>query len=115
MRLLILDDMLPHGLADELAARGRPARTLEELGLQGAPDSKVVGVVGVLVTADEATAAVRARGATVALVTARPGAPRRDVVHRYAHEMATQRPGTVRRYPADVRTASSAGSSRGPA
>jgi len=98
MRLLILDDMLPAALAGELAARGRPARTLADLGLQGAPDSDAVAVTGVLVTADEATAAGRPPGATVALVTARPGPARRDAVHRYAHEMAAQRPGSSRRY-----------------
>jgi hypothetical protein len=54
--------------------------------------------MGVLVTADEATASARPHGSTVALVTARPGPPRRDAVHRWAHEMAAQRPGSVRRY-----------------
>jgi hypothetical protein len=99
MRLLVLDDMLPRGLAAELTARGRPARTLAELGLPGAPDSEAVAVVGVLVTADAATADNRPAGATVAVVTAPAGAGRRDVVHRHAHEMAAQRPGSSRRYP----------------
>lgn len=98
MRILVLDDMLPRGLAEELVARGRPARTLSELGLEGAPDSTAVAVMGVLVTADEATAGNRPPGATVAVVSARPGAPRRDIVHRHAHEMAAQRPGSSRRY-----------------
>jgi hypothetical protein len=98
VRLLVLDDMLPRGLADELAARGRPARTLADLGLQGAPDTQALAVLGVLVTADERLADARPPGSTVALVAARPGAPRRDVVHRHAHEMAAQRPGSSRRY-----------------
>ena len=98
MKLLVLDDMLPRGLAGELAARGRPARTLAELGLEGAPDSEAVAVVGVLVTADEATARTRPAGGTVALVAAPAGSNRRDVVHRHAHEMAAQRPGSLRRY-----------------
>ena len=98
MRLLVLDDMLPPALAAELAARGRPARTLADLGLRGVRDSDSVAVVGVLVTADEATAVNRPAGATVALVAAPAGAGRRDLVHRHAHEMAAQRPGSSRRY-----------------
>src|SRR3954452_21393428 len=99
MRELILDDMLPRGLAAELAARGRPARTLADLGLAHAADAEAAAAVdGVLVTADEATARDRPPGATFALVTARAGAPRREVVHRHAHEMAAQRPGSSRRY-----------------
>ncbi len=88
MRELILDDMLPRGLAAELRARGRPARTLAELGLEGATDEAVAALDGVLVTT------ARVAGATVALVA---GA-RREAVHRHAHEMAAQRPGSTRRY-----------------
>jgi hypothetical protein len=95
VRELILDDMLPAGLAQELTARGRPARTLEP---RDADDSVAASVDGVLVTADPATAHGRPPGATVALVTARAGAPRREAVHRFAHEMAAQRPGSLRRY-----------------
>lgn len=96
MRELILDDALPRGLAAELAARGRPARTVADLGLAGAPDAEVLAAAehGVLVT----TIALRGGGA-VAVVTARSPQSRCDAVHRHAHEMAAQRPGSVRRYP----------------
>lgn len=95
MRELILDDMLPRSLAAELRARGRPARTVADLGLEGAGDAAVLDAVAgaVLVT----TLEVRGPGA-VAVVRARTGAARRDVVHRAAHRMAAQRPGSVGRY-----------------
>jgi hypothetical protein len=98
VRELILDDMLPRDLAAELCARGRPARTLAELGLAHAADRDAASVDGVLVTADEATARDRPPQTTVALVAARPGPARREAVHRHAHEMAAQRPGSSRRY-----------------
>lgn len=97
MRPLVLDDMLPAALAGELRARGRAARGLEPDGLTDAEAAEAARD-GVLVTADPATAAARPAGIAVALVTAAPGAPRRDVVHRHAHEMASQRPGSLRRY-----------------
>ena len=97
MRELILDEMLPAALAGELAARGRAARGLEP---RGQLDAAALAAArdGVLVTADPATAQDRPAGSTVALVTAPAGAARRDVVHRHAHEMAAQRPGSLRRY-----------------
>lgn len=98
MRRLILDEMLPGELAAELTARGRPAVTLAELGMRGAADADAAALDGVLVTADESTAQRRPPGATVALVGARTGRARRDAVHRWAHAMAAQRPGSARRY-----------------
>ena len=97
MRELILDEMLPAELADELRARGRPARPLAPAGLTVAEAAEAARD-GVLVTADAATARDRPSGTTVALVTAAPGPPRREAVHRHAHEMAAQRPGSMRRY-----------------
>jgi hypothetical protein len=97
VRELILDEMLPAGLEDELRARGRPARRLEPAGLTDG-DALAAARDGVLVTADPATAEGRPSGATVAVVVARAGAPRRDAVHRHAHEMSAQRPGSLRRY-----------------
>jgi hypothetical protein len=88
MRELVLDDMFPRSLAEELRARGRPARTLAELGLEAATDAEVAALDGVIVTTTPI------RGATVALVRGN----RRDAVHRHAHEMATQRTGSLRRY-----------------
>jgi len=80
--------MLPRPLAAELRARGRAARTLAELGLEGATDAELAALDGVLVTT------VPIPGATVALVRGN----RRDAVHRHAHAMAAQRPGSLRRY-----------------
>jgi hypothetical protein len=88
VRELILDDMLPRALAQELRGRGRPARTVAELGLEHATDAELAGLDGVLVTT------VAVPGATVALVRGN----RREAVHRHAHEMASQRPGSTRRY-----------------
>ncbi len=94
MRVLILDDMLPRGLAAELRARGRAATTLAELGLESATDAEVSALDGVLVT----TVRVHAEGATIARVAGQGAAARRDAVHRWAHVMARQRTGSVRRY-----------------
>jgi hypothetical protein len=90
VRRLILDDGLPRALAAELRARGRGADHVAELGLECATDAEVLALDGVLVT----TVRVHAPGATVAVV--RGG--RREAVHRHAHEMAAQRPGSIRRY-----------------
>jgi predicted nuclease of predicted toxin-antitoxin system len=85
---LILDDMLPHALADELRARGREARTVAELGLAGATDAEVAALDGVLVTT------VAIDGATCALVRGNA----REAVHRHAHAMAALRPGSHKRF-----------------
>lgn len=99
MKPLLLDDSLPASLARELTARGRPARALADLGLQGATDAEVLERAradgSVLVT----TQPLDGFESTVAVVTPRAVAARRDVVHRFAHEMATQRSGSLRRYP----------------
>lgn len=86
MRELVLDDMLPRALAQELRARGREARTLAELGLEHASDAEVAALDGVLVTTVELKGAAVVRGNV------------REAVHRHAHAMAAQRPGSTRRY-----------------
>lgn len=86
MRELWIDAGLPAGLAEELAARGRPARAVTG----PVPDAELVRDDVVLVTTLPLPGA--------AVVTARTEAARRDAVHRHAHEMAAQRPGSMRRY-----------------
>jgi hypothetical protein len=95
---LLLDDSLPGSLAAELERRGRPARSVRDLGLAGAPDAAVLEAAAssgaVLVTA----VALSGARAAVAVVAGRDETSRREIVHRHAHEMAVQRPGSVRRY-----------------
>jgi hypothetical protein len=83
VRRLVLDDMLPAELAQELRARGRDAVALRELGMQAATDAEVMALDGVLVTTVPLPGAVEVRGNV------------REAIHRHAHEMATRRP---RRY-----------------
>lgn len=91
IRRLILDDGLPAEIAAELRARGRDAVTVAALGLSDATDAEVAELDGVLVTTDPATARLGA-----ALVP--PGTAGRDAVHRHAHAIAAQRPGSSRAY-----------------
>jgi hypothetical protein len=86
MRELWIDEGLPAGLADELLARGRPARAIRG----PLTDEELLGGDGVLVTTLPLPGA--------AVVSGRDAAARRDAVHRHAHEMAAQRPGSTRRY-----------------
>jgi hypothetical protein len=105
-RALLLDENLPRRLAAELASRGRPARALRDDPGAPALDSEVIRWAGdgvVLVTADEGmprehAELLRRTRLTLAVVAARGEAARRETVHRWAHVMAGQRPGTVRRY-----------------
>jgi len=103
VRELILDDMLERALAGELRARGRPARTVADLGLEGATDAAVAEAVaradGVLVT----TVAPLPGALAAAVLTAGTPEARREAVHRHAHEMAGQRPGSLRSYGAASR------------
>lgn len=114
--MLVLDESMPQGLAGELARRGREALGLSALGLRGALDPDLLLSINaqfsgpwVLVTADdrlpeERTDAIAAVTATVATID--PDRPpklgadawRREIVHRWAHAMQAQPPGTARRY-----------------
>lgn len=117
-RLLVLDASLNRRIAGELKGRGRAAVSAAELGLARAGDGELLrgaarrlgGQAWVLVTADdylpaEQASAVAELGATVATVQAE-GRSRgvdeerfaRETCHRWAHAMAAQPPGAVRRY-----------------
>ena len=86
MRTLLIDEGLPPGLAEELRARGRAAREITG----PVPDAELLASDAVLVTTLPLPGA--------AIVVGRTAEARRDAVHRPAHEMAAQRPGTTRRY-----------------
>lgn len=93
-RLIVLDDGLAPSLAAELRARGRPATTVAELGLEAASDADVLAGVAardaILVALHEPRA--RDAGAAVAVISsARTDSERRDVVHRHAGAIAAQR------------------------
>jgi hypothetical protein len=105
-RVLQLDEGLPLRLAAELTARGRHARALR---LEpGAPSTDTallrwLDPGAVLVTTDEGLpreqrALLRETRATVAIIHATGEGAKRETVHRWAHVIATQPPGTVRRY-----------------
>ena len=98
MRPLLLDDALPAELAAELTRRGRPARTVAQLGLAGATDAQLLDTADGLVLVTTVDGLERRDGVAIAVVTARTVAGRRDAVHRHAHAMASQRPGSLRRY-----------------
>ena len=85
-RELWIDEGLPAGLAAELRARGRAAREIEG----PIADADLLAADAVLVTTLPLPGA--------AVVVGRTAEARRDAVHRHAHEMVTQRPGTTRRY-----------------
>jgi hypothetical protein len=96
VRPLLIDDALPHSLAGELIARGRDAGVVDGT----ATDQELLAAAdaagAVLVTSHDDWPAHPP--APVAIVVARTMAARRDVVHRWAHAMAAQRAGSVRRY-----------------
>jgi hypothetical protein len=102
MRPLYLDGNLPLSLAAELTARGHPAIAHLRDPQRPLRDSELLAALGdrVLVTADEHLSRdfVRAARATVAIVHADGEAAKRETVHRWAHVMAAQPPGSVRRY-----------------
>ena len=115
---LVIDADLNKRLGTELGFRGRNARALAELSLHHEKDEPMLRSLveragnpaeWVLVTGDDAMpddhADVLAElGITLATVDPRrptdvhEDAWRRDVVHRWAHAMQTQNPGTLRRY-----------------
>jgi hypothetical protein len=105
-RLLHLDENLPLRLAAELEARGHPARAHRALPDAPTTDTGLIRSLDgdvVLVTADEGMprehrALLRERRVPVAVVHADGEAAKRETVHRWAHVMATQPPGSIRRY-----------------
>ena len=105
MRPLLLDDAFPLSLAAELRARGRAAVHVREAGLESASDEHLAARArdAVLVTATPGSGVAVAQQQPLtpvlqATVRASGDAERREVVHRFAHEMATQRVAS-RRYP----------------
>jgi predicted nuclease of predicted toxin-antitoxin system len=105
MRALLLDENLPLRLAAELTARGHPAVALRDDPARAVLDAEVLEATGdrVLVTAQEdlpreQAATVARTRAAIAIVHADGEAAKRETVHRWAHVMAAQPPGSVRRY-----------------
>jgi hypothetical protein len=128
-RLLIVDASLAPKLASRLRERGRAAKSAGELGWKDHEDPDLLRSVfgeypeAVLVTADDNMPAdhpliIKEVGATIATIEPwdrRPRPPlvlhdgmtadeawKREVVHRWAHSMATQALREVRRYARDV-------------
>lgn len=117
-RTLVIDSSLNRRLAAELKGRGRRALTVSELGLGRATDPELLrglarrlaGEEWVLVTGDDWLPAEQAGllsslALTVATVEWKPtpAAPAREQLaretcHRWAHVMARQAGGTIRRY-----------------
>ncbi len=114
-RTLVIDENLPKRLATELRNRGRDSSSVSQLGLRGSQDPQLLSQLAgqlddwVLVTADdrlplEHADAVRTVGATIATIHPDREAGwsldawRREIVHRWAHAMHQQPPGTARRY-----------------
>jgi len=114
-RLLYLDEDVPKRLAKELKDRGRNARSIYSDGLKGTLDPDLVSLLMarykggiVLVTANESmplehAAVLKKVGITVAVIdgahaNVHQDAWKRETVHRWAHAIEDQEPGTIRRY-----------------
>jgi hypothetical protein len=113
-RLLFLDEDVPKRLAAELTARGRNVTTVYAEGLRGTLDPELIGLLAgrygdevVLITANESMpveheAILAESGLTLAVIDGsydrHQDAWKRETVHRWAHKMDEQRPGTLRRY-----------------
>jgi hypothetical protein len=95
-RTLRLDEGLPRRLAGELTARGRRATPVRGPVL-GDDLLRTLTDGDVLVTTD--TTLPRGGRHAIAIVVARGETAKRETVHRWAHVMATQPPGSMRRYP----------------
>lgn len=115
---LVIDASLSKRIATELKARGRPAIAVSELKLHRLLDPALLrglsahfaDVPWVLVTADDAMPAEHADliaelGVTLSTIdTRRPAGYLsddpwgREIAHRWAHVMAAQAAGTIRRY-----------------
>ena len=114
-RLLIIDESLSHRIATELLQRGRHAVALNRLGLRGVDDIPLLRTLAskhpdaVLVTGDddmpvEHRATLLQTNYTLAIVSPKKGAGyekdqgERDIIHKWAHKMEVQQPGSIRRY-----------------
>jgi hypothetical protein len=89
VRELWIDEGLPAGLAEELVARGRPARSVTGT----VPDADLLQGLR-----EDAVFVTTLPIPGAAVVVGRTAEARRDAVHRHAHEMSAQRPGSTRRY-----------------
>jgi hypothetical protein len=116
--LLVIDANLSKRLATELQRPGRTASSVSSLKLRHLVDPELLAVLAeryrdqrwVLVTGDDLMPGehhqhIEAWSITVATVDGRWRGQglsqeewKREVVHRWAHVMAAQRPGTVQRY-----------------
>jgi hypothetical protein len=114
-RLLVIDESLDRRLAHQLEQRGRKAASAERLELLGLLDPEVLRTLSkrdddwMLVTGDddmpgEHGPLIAGLGVTIATVDGRRlhdwGREewKKEIVHRWAHSMQAQPPGTVRRY-----------------
>jgi hypothetical protein len=113
-RVIVIDSSLNPRLSTELNKRGRTAVRTAGLGLKAALDPELLSELAafedfILVTADDAMPGEHAQvtaetGATIATVDPRIhpeygwDAWGAEVVHRWAHQIHTQPPGTARRY-----------------
>jgi hypothetical protein len=117
---LIIDENLNKRLASTLQRRGRDAVSVSELLYRGMKDPELILAIAndhplaVLVTGDDNMPAAHAdilRSTGIAVATVDPVRPLEftqeqwawEVVERWAHRMAEQKPGTWRRYGLAVR------------
>lgn len=119
MALIVVDASLSPRIGTELRRRGRPAKSLAELGLQRLKDDPMLEALAhrlsepyVLLTGDDAMPAthrpmIDATGTTVATIDARwqrsgfeQEAFKFEVSQRWAHKIASQVPLTIVRYSA---------------
>lgn len=121
-RLLVIDESLSRRLAAELNKRGRSATSLQELKLLKLKDPELIPELAdqlqaedwILVTGDDAMPGEHGellRHHAVTVATVAPHDPdtsaltqeqhKRETVHRWAHRIAEQTPGTFRRYSPD--------------
>src|ERR1039457_3403883 len=114
-RTLIIDEGLDKRIALQLRGRGRDAAAIAELDLLGIKDQPLLKTIAadhkgsVLVTNDDDLPADHRETLKVTRVTVAIVEPQKpphlkekqwqyEVIHRWAHQMAEQRAGTVRRY-----------------
>jgi len=114
-RLLLIDENLTPRIAAELRKRRKNSIAIVKTNLKGSNDPDLLRAIAreykgaVLVTADDNMPATHAdvlaeTAVTLAIVAALPNAGysheewEREIVHRWAHKMEEQPPGSVRRY-----------------